>query len=168
MHDSWSGILNPEERIIWQGQPDARIDWRGLRLLPAAVGMVFVCVGLGIAGTGLTRLASDGISALVPSVMGVVFAGVGLRAAIGDVILDGFRRSRTWYTLTNERMLVATDTFGKRRLQDYALAPETGVIFEDGTPGSILISGRKNAGFRRVPDARNVYDLVRKVQRGQA
>lgn len=168
MNDDWSGLLNPGERILWQGQPDARIDWRRLRVMPAMLGAVFVCVGLGVAGSGLARLGSDGLHALVPAAMGLVFAAVGLRAAVGDVVIDGFRRSRTWYTLTDQRMLVATQKRGKRQLRDYTLAPETGVVFEDGTPGSVLISGRKNAGFRRIDDARAVYDLVRKVQRGQA
>lgn len=168
MNDPWNGLLNPGERILWQGQPDSRIDWRALRPVPALIGGVFTVVGLGLCGASLARLGADGLHALVPAVMGLVFAGVGLRAAVGDVVLDGYRRAHTWYTLTSERMLIATETRGKKRLRDHVLTPETGVIFEDGAPGSVLISGHRRGGFRRIDDARHVYDLVRRVQRGQA
>lgn len=167
MTDTWAGYLNPGETILWQGQPDSRINWRDLKPVPALMGMIFVLIGLGVCGSGLVRIGSDGLHALIPAIMGLVFAAVGLRASIGNVVLDGYRRSNSWYTLTDQRMLVATTTFGKRQLRDFTVTPETGLIFEDGEPGSILISGRKNVGFHRISDARHVYDLLRKVQRDQ-
>ncbi len=165
--DPWAGLLNPGERILWQGQPEARIDWRGLKPVKLAVGAVFAAIGAGICGTGLVQIGGGDLMGAIPALFGLAFVAVGARAAVGDIVLDAYRRSNSWYTLTTERMLVATDSFGKRQLRDWPILPETGLIYEEGPPGSLLISGNRRAGFRHVAEARKVYDLARQVQRGQ-
>ncbi|WP_172326864.1 hypothetical protein [Mangrovicoccus sp. HB161399] len=166
-HDPWSGLLNPGERILWQGQPDGRIELRGVKPAKLLVGAVFATVGMSVCGLGLVQLSEGDLMGLVPAVFGLAFVAVGARAAVGDMLLDAYERSRSWYTLTSQRMLVATDAFGRKRLRDWPILPETGLIYEEGPPGSVLVSGRRTAGFRRIAEARKVYDLARQVQRAQ-
>lgn len=165
-NDPWSGLLDPGERILWQGQPDSRIDLRGLRPMALIVGGIFCTVGLGIAGTGLVRVAGGAAQGLIPALFGLIFTALGVRAALGEVLIDAVTRSNTWYTLTDRRMLVAWSLFGRKRLTAEPLTPDTVLIYEEGPPGSVLISGRSKAGFRRIDEARQVYDLARRVQRG--
>ncbi|MBE3638073.1 hypothetical protein [Mangrovicoccus algicola] len=163
--DPWAGLLDPGERILWQGQPDAGIDWRRLRPVPLLVGAIFAATGTAICGMGLRQLAGGDPMGAIPALFGLAFVAVGLRAAVGDVLIDAWRRSRSWYTLTSARMLVATDTFGRRRLRGWPIDADTVFVFEEGPPGSVLLSGRGRAGFRRIDDARHVYALARQVQR---
>ncbi|WP_138465096.1 hypothetical protein [Poseidonocella sp. HB161398] len=165
--DPWSGLLNPGERILWQGQPDSRIDLAAIRPVKLAVGTVFILVGGAICGRGLVDLALSSMAGLIPAAFGLVFVALGLRTAVGGPVMDAYERSQSWYTLTSERMLVATSGFGRKRLRDWAIRPETGLVYEEGPPGSVLVSGRSRAGFRRIAEARKVYDLARQVQRSQ-
>lgn len=167
MGDNWAGLLDPGEDVIWQGQPDAQIDWSGLSPLKMGVGLIFCMVGLnlvrdassfGIEGMG------DGLFAVIPVLMGLSFAGIGARAAFGEPLLDAMRRSNSWYTLTDRRVIVASKLFGRKQLQDMRLSPETDLVLEEGSPGSVRIPSNPDLSFRRIEEARMVYGLMRKVQ----
>lgn len=162
--DPWSGLLDPGERILWQGQPDARIDWRTLRPMKLIFGLSFCLIGLWVAGATLAGHTAPFPEAVIPLVLGLAFAAVGMRAGLGDPLIDGWQRSRTWYTLTDRRILIATELRGRRQLSDMAITAETRLVLEDGTPGSVAITGPRKMTLRRIEDARSVYALLRQVQ----
>lgn len=172
--DSWETILDPGERVLWQGQPDATPDWSGLR--PARV-----IAGLGITLFSLfwTILASqavftEGVVGLIFPVAGLFFVYQGVKTAGGHVLLDSYRRRRTWYSLTSKRAFIATDIWGKRRLDSYPIGPDTLLDHDLRSPGSIWFAGRHLAtrrgsirsriGFERLADSDAVMRLMTRIQ----
>ncbi len=163
----WQGILEAGETILWQGQPDRRfrVEFDSLRhSLPGLFMVAFALFWMYQAARG------SGIFAL----FGLIFVGVGLRQFLEPMIWPAYLRSRSWYTLTDRRAIVATDVpFRGRRLTSYPLGSDTLVEFVDGDPASILFGpegGAKQArpGFYYIDDAREVMPMIRRVQQGRA
>ncbi|MGB0905583.1 MAG: hypothetical protein ACPGVJ_11865, partial [Mangrovicoccus sp.] len=103
---------------------------------------------------------------------GLFCVGLGGKIAGGDVILDAYRRSNSWYSLTDRRAFIATKLRGKRQLQTFPITDQSALVLEDGTPGSVYFAksdgkASKRIGFRQIEEARAVYDMMRQVARGQ-
>ncbi|WP_407943249.1 Holliday junction ATP-dependent DNA helicase RuvA [Mangrovicoccus ximenensis] len=79
--DPWAGLLNPGERILWQGQPDAKPDFRALKPLKLAVGAVFAAIGMSVCGMGLVRIGGGEAAGLIPALFGLVFVAAGAQGA---------------------------------------------------------------------------------------
>jgi hypothetical protein len=98
---------------------------------------------------------------------------------VNDVLLDALRRRTAVYALTDRRALVIGGLFA-RRAQSFPLESFTSLTLREGKQGSgtIFCSGtvgdchKKNRRgelvprplFRRIVDARHVYDLMRDAQ----
>ena len=90
-------------------------------------------------------------------------------------MIAAYVRSRTWYTLTDRRAIIATDMpVQGRRLSSYPLTPDTEAQLVDGHPGSILFGAGfarrldRRAGFKLIPDARGVWAMIQQVRRDNA
>ncbi len=175
----WEGILDPGERVLWQGRPDSemRADLSNPRRV--AFGTVFAVFALiwtvGVLRTGVP----NGLMALVMPLAGLAFVFLGVNLATGGIPFGVWRRRATTYTLTDRRAIIATAWLGRRGLRSYPLGPDTHATLDEGPPAAIWISRgfaahdqgstRTRHGFTHLgPDARQVYDLVRRIQRGQA
>lgn len=168
----WDGILDPGEQILWQGRPDARVQLR----VTQAFSVLF---GLAFAGFAVFWMIMAAQSGGLFWMFGLLHFAVGLGVAFGSVFWDAFRRSRTWYTLTNARAFIATDlpVLG-RRLTSYPIAPSTALEFDQNTPASLYFahehrrtrngSRRQRIGFERISDGDKVYRLIRQIQKGSA
>lgn len=173
----WQGLLDPGEQILWQGQPDGRVSLNDVDLRRSLMGLFIMGFALFWSFAAMRAAAADGGPALIMAAAGLFFFVLGAREAFGYLLLDGFARSRTWYTLTDRRGFIATDLFRKRRLNSYPITSDTVLELIDETPGSVLFFRNRGSrrrtgaprrdGFRRIEDARHVYDLMRKVQRDQ-
>ncbi|MEJ6392789.1 aspartate carbamoyltransferase catalytic subunit [Gymnodinialimonas sp. 2305UL16-5] len=169
-HAAWDGILEPDETIIWQGQPEAHIRWHDAMTPLAAFGAVFAGFALfwmimasTIMGTG------PGFPFTLFPLFGLPFLLGGLHMMIGHVFYDAYARSKTWYTLTDRTAFIAANVFGRKTLRSYPIRDMPFLDLEDGAPGSVLFADdRRNAshsprrvGFRAISEARGVYGMIR-------
>lgn len=194
MNDSpmgWQGILDKDEKILWQGRPDTQLVFRDLLRLETFLGVFFLAFSLfwtfgaaSIVGS-LPLNGATGLFAFFPF-FGLPFIAVGLYLVIGHIFWDAYLRGRTWYTLTNKAAYIATQTFGKRKLKRVDREEMVSPELEDGMPGTVWFareirtrhsrrrssrnftrsSSRTHAyevpvGFKRINEARMVYRLLR-------
>lgn len=171
--DGWDGILDPDERILWQGQPDASIVLRRAHLATFPFGLAF-------SGFALFWMIMASFAGGYFWMFGLLHFGVGIAIALGPIFLTPWIRRRTWYTLTNRRAFIATNTpMGGRRLTSYPIGPDTTLDFrDDGLPSLYFAhrvrTGKKgrrhrdDIGFERIEDGREVYRMMREMQKGEA
>jgi hypothetical protein len=182
----WSGLLQEGEAILWQGQPDPAIDWRGVLSPLSLFGAVFALFSLG----WMTFAASLGGGTGVPilgfafALFGLPFLGIGLYMLAGRLWVDAWRRRKTWYTLTTHQAFVAEELLGRKGLTPYAIAEMPPIELVDGRPGDVIFGtithsqGPRRPGpnksryrlagstvapldFFRIHDARKVWALLR-------
>lgn len=166
----WEGILDPGERILWQGRPVPGIVWKPLHFMTMGFGLMFA--GFALVWMIMAAQGPPGFW-----MFGLGHFSIGLGIAFGPPLWGAYKRARTWYTLTDRRAFIATDlpVFG-RRLQSWPIDEDTVLEFEDDEPGSIWFATRRvrtksgtrtvKIGFERVSGARDLFSLIRKVQRG--
>ncbi|MFC2970404.1 hypothetical protein [Acidimangrovimonas pyrenivorans] len=172
--DGWEGILEPGEKILWQGRPDGNLHVP--RIEPARLLFGLVFLGFALFWTfGAARSATgDGVMGVVFPALGLPFVVVGANMAGGSFLWQAYLRRHSWYTLTDRHAFVATSVLGRRSLRSWRIDPATIVDFEDGALGSVYFTGsrqaqdRRRGGFEYIAEAPRVLDLVRRVQRGQA
>lgn len=187
----WEGILQPGERILWQGRPAA--GFRGADLLDKRTPF-----GLAVAGFALfwmataAAMAGPGPFGWAFPLFGLPFLLIGLNMAVGQPLRDALRRRGTFYTLTDRAAFIATQGPGARRLDRYPLGPGFRPTLDDGDPGSVWFAeaedqtrrgwrgtgasrryasvtvGRRRIGFEAIPDARGVYAQMLAALRTQA
>lgn len=161
----WQGILDDGEQILWQGRPSSRIDWLDGDWRSALMGLVMVAFAL----FWMFQAAKSGTGMWL---FGMLFLVIGLRSALSENVLPAYIRSRSWYTLTSRRAIVATDMPVRgRRLVSFPITAATPVVLEPGDPGSIFfgplaLSERKGEGFLLIPEADKVMRIIRTIQSG--
>lgn len=155
----WQGILDSDERILWQGQPDRRLRIGFAELRRALPGVFFT-------GLSLFWMFSAARSSVMFALFGLLFLVIGLRKLVEPLFLPAYIRSRSWYTLTDRRAIVATDVaLQGRRLVSYPIDAASPVEFVDGDPPSILFGPDQDAGFRFIGEAEQVLGLIHDIQR---
>jgi len=173
--DGWEGILDPDERIIWQGQPDGKFRLRAKNIAISIFGLFFF--GFSVTGLVMASMAtaSQGRTYVMFPLFSAPFVLIGLYLVVGIHWFDALRRRKTHYTLTDKRAFIATNFLGKR-LQSYPIDNETVLDFRPGTPGTLFFAKevhrskngtyRVPVGFELIADAQHVYQLFRSVQDG--
>jgi len=168
--DPWKGILDEDEKILWQGRPDCKFKLS----LGQFVGGLF---GLTFAGFALFWMISVFMAAggffwmfgLLHFIVGAVMAGFSL-------VGPAYKCRHTWYTLTDRRAFIATDMIFKGKfLNFYPITSETHLTFQDGNPASVYFHNgfrttKKNSqnigiGFERIQDGATVYRHMRDIQK---
>lgn len=158
--DRWASHLDDGERLVWTGAPSGgiRLRWWDLMLMP--FGLLFLLVGLG-------AVIGAGILFALPHAL------AGGYVAFGRHIVDQRARSRTRFALTDRRALA---TSGGGRFRSWPLGAQTPVEFIDKDNGSVVFEQGPRwpgmdamwpmppRGFEYIPDAREVFKLVRGVQ----
>lgn len=167
-HPGWQGILEQDEQILWQGQPAGGIRFDPEDLRGTLMGLFMTCFAL-----FWMWGASQG--SVVFALFGIPFLAIGLAETLKGNVIAAYVRSRSWYTLTNRRAIIATDMPVRgRRLTTYPIGPGTPLELIEGDPGSILFgstTGRRSrrgseprAGFRLIHDTRKVWSLMQQAQ----
>lgn len=167
----WEGILDPGERILWQGRPVPGIVWRPQQLVALLFGLAFA----GFALFWMLMAASAGGFFWM---FGLIHFSVGLTVSFGPFFWPAYMRRHTWYTLTDRRAFIATDMpLLGRRLKSFPIERDTVLSYDAGTPATIHFAqvvrrtkngtSRTDIGFVRVPDGPEVYALMRQIQRGE-
>lgn len=163
----WEGILDQNERILWQGRPDGRVVLRLSKIFQMIFGLFF-------AGFALFWMFLAAQAGGIFWMFGLLHFFVGIGISFGAVFADAWRRRHTWYTLTDRRAFVATDKPLKGRiLKDYPITADTRLSFVEGPPDSVHFTQRRTknkgsepTGFDRIDDGKEVYRLMRDIQRG--
>ncbi len=162
----WQGILDDGETILWQGRPASRIDWLEGDWRNMLLGGFMMAFAL----FWMFQAAKSGTFMWV---FGMLFLIIGARTALSETVFPAYIRSRSWYTLTNRRAIVATDVPVRgRRLASFPITAATPVVLAPGDPGSIYfgplaLSERKGDGFLMIPEADKVMRIIRKIQSGE-
>lgn len=172
--DAWAGILDRDERIIWQGRPDGAIVFRA----PQLVGLIF---GAAFAGFALIWMIVAAQAGGYFWMFGLLHFAVGIAVGIGGLFLDRLRRRRSVYSLSNKRAFIASDMpLMGRRLKSFPITAETVLETDGNDPATIYFASETRRhhtrrgsrtstmpiGFVRIDDGANVYALLRKIQRG--
>ena len=98
-----SAELGPSERIVWSGKPG-----RGIRLRGADVFAIpFSLMWCGFAVFWET-MAVMGRAPLFFALWGIPFVAIGLYIVFGRFFVDAMVRSKTFYGVTSERILIIT------------------------------------------------------------
>jgi hypothetical protein len=189
MYQSAETILSPQldsgERLLWSGQPRGGLRLRGQDafLIPFSI----LWGGFAIsweymAWTGAAK--AHGPGAGVFPLFGVPFVLIGLYLIFGRFFADARARARTFYGVTNERIIIISGLFSQqtkslqlRTLTDVSLTQRTdgsGTITFGSTPfmNSFLPSGSWPGTGRYAPpsfdlidSAKEVYDIIRSAQK---
>lgn len=176
-----AALLEPDERILWQGAPVAGLH-RPFQIAGMAIfGTPFLVGGAAAAGFALWMLprAAEwqmiGI-ALFFLVFSLPFLGIGLLLVFGVTLDRAFgapRRLR--YVLTGRRALILT-SFPKRKVQSYPILKSSPLDHEPSPhAGSIYFHVHvtrdsderpeiKREGFENIADSAKVFRLMRQVQ----
>lgn len=162
--------LEPGERVLWTGTPRRGLVFQPIDVLQVPISLVALYVLWTKAG--LLDFHNP-----VEAIIGVaLFTGV-MYAAVGRFFFDAYRRGRSAYALTSERMVIKELVFSNF-VKSFPLNTITDTVLREGRGGfgSIVIgrrylpvgwqdtrlsatAGNPN-GFAMIPDARHVYDLL--------
>lgn len=171
--------LSAGETLLWNGRPK-----QGLMLRPSDV--LFIPFSLLWGGFALfweTSVVTDGAPFFF-ILWGIPFLLVAAYITVGRFFVDAYIRSKTSYGVTNERILIITglfsrtvktlplQTLGEISLRQHADGSGTITIGPEmpfaswyrgfAWPG---MDQRLAPVFEGIPEAKQVYELIRKAQR---
>lgn len=176
---NWEGILDDDEKILWQGQPFKTIHLHLKQPMAITYGVFHLGIALYLVNMlPLPRELFSGMWAFwAPAVLwtGALLLFLnGFFNVIGVHFWKSFLRRHTYYTLTNRRALIATQPFGKRMFRSYPITKTTLIEWKDADPATIIFANeiygkhdsvhKVNIGFERILDDKKVYTLLRKIQ----
>ncbi|MBT0958016.1 aspartate carbamoyltransferase catalytic subunit [Alphaproteobacteria bacterium KMM 3653] len=125
--EGWEDILHDGEEILWQGRPDHGVRLKGTNPAQALFHVFFIGFAIywTVQATSISRSFSDGFARIFP-LFGLIFVGVGAYNLFGKFFWQAYVRRHTFYTLTDQRAFIATDTpIGAKTLSDYPIGPST-------------------------------------------
>lgn len=152
--DEWRDYLLPDEQIVWQGRPGTMLRLRPRDLLQMLFGAAFTAFSvfwmMGAAQAGGYFWT-----------FGLLHFAAGLALTLTPLLTGPFLRRRTFYTLTTQRALVATDMplFG-RRLDAYPLSQMGQLRLLPGQPGTIWFAERAGNWALRTPPAKVGFEFI--------
>jgi hypothetical protein len=170
--------LSPGEQLLWAGRPrqGVRLRAQDALLIP------FSLMWGGFAVFWEVSVLRSG-APLLFKLWGVPFVLVGVYVVIGRFFADAWGRARTAYGVTDQRVLILTHRPGRSvqslpldTLRELSLSEgRRGGTITFGSPGgpNSWLSGAGWPGTRRfappafeqIPQARDVYELIRGTQR---
>ena len=172
MRSSWDDILAPGEEIIWQGRPDS-----AFHVGPGGVaGALF---GTFFAGFALFWMIMASGAGGMFWMFGLIHFSAGLGIVFTALLKTPLLHRRTWYSLSNQRAFVATDLplVGKR-LRSFPITRDSLLsLDEQGHLSTIKFATEsyrhknrtktRRIGFERIENGRDVFALMRDIQRTQ-
>jgi len=181
--------LMPGERPLWSGRPQRGLRLRraDLILLPAGiVWATFACLweatALGLGPDGVQQAWGPGGAPGAAHVWGLLLLALSCHLLVGHHVLDAFRRARTYYGVSDRRVIIVCGLF-VRRVRSIPLAGLRKMSVDEGHDhvGTIALGpappmhfawaamlwpelhGRFPDRFEMVADARRVYGLIRRT-----
>ncbi|MFK7754787.1 MAG: aspartate carbamoyltransferase catalytic subunit [Sedimentitalea sp.] len=166
--DPWEGLLDPDEQILWQGQPKA-----GFRLDTSNPMMIFM--GVFFMGFSIFWMKMASQAGGYFWMFGLLFFGTGFYNSIGVHFWKSMRSGATHYTLTNKRGFIATNVMGRKTLTSHNITKTSPLELTEGALSSVTfahIEKRNKNGhhsvdvqFQNIEEGRKVFALIRDIQR---
>jgi Bacterial PH domain len=174
--DILTSLLDPGERLLWSGQPRGgiRLRPRDMFLIPFSLvwgGFAFFWEYMVLHATSKAR----GPVGLVLPLFGVPFVIVGLYVIFGRFFVDARSRARTFYGVTNARIIIVSGLFAQqtKSLQLRALADVSLTQRSDGSgtvsfgpaifAGGVFPGGSWPGAGRYAPPAFDMIDNVKEA-----
>jgi hypothetical protein len=168
--------LDSGELLLWAGRPSGGIVFR--RADTFMVPFSLMWAGF-VVFFEVTAYRQDGMNFM--ALWGIPFVLMGAYLAVGRFLWDAWRRAHTVYGVTNRRILILTSGLS-RNTTTLALANLPGITLaerHDGTGDIVFGAGDAShvgagglvprgssvpAMLELIPQARNVYDIIRRAQ----
>ena len=171
-------LLDGDERLLWTGRPR-----QGVLFRPAdALAIPFSLFWAGFIVFWEISVSTRGKGNLFMELWGIPFVLIGAHMLVGRFLVDKWQRARTAYGLTNQRVIIVSEFFRRsiksmnlRTLADISLTerpdgsgtitfgPETGRWSRGGIQMPGMSTGMAPS-FEQIPDARTVFDQIRRAQ----
>jgi len=190
----FESFLDPGERLLWSGQPKqgVRLQAGDIFMIPFSLmwggfAIFWEASVLGLTGLNHHPARPSGNAGGVPLFMalwGIPFVVVGLYMIFGRFFYDAALRRKTWYGITDRRLVVLKSLFTKNMSSfDYSTLTNLNLVERSDRSGDVLFGtpSPMNAfsnsswprssrypivpGFYLLPDARDVYNQIREIQR---
>ena len=173
--------LSTGEQVRWWGRPRQGIVLRGTDVFVIPFSLLWC--GFAVFWE-LSVLQSPNAPAFFV-LWGVPFVMAGIYFVMGRFFVEAKQRSKTFYAVTNERVLIVSGIFSRkvkslnlRTLSDISLSErsngEGSISFGPQQPFASMLGGMSGwpgaeqfigPRFDLVPNAKSVYDIIRNVQR---
>jgi hypothetical protein len=170
--------LGRDERLLWSGMPQQGLRFRSSDWL--AVPFSLMWGGFAIFWEYSVSTARNAPVFMV--LWGIPFVLVGLHIIVGRFFADAYQRSRTFYGVTDQRVIIIDGLFN-RQVKSLPLPTLSDISLSERSNGSGTITfgpsatpygvfgrtwpgmGRRMApAFDPIDDARRVYTLIRDAQ----
>ncbi len=173
--------LSPNERLLWFGKPRQGFFLRASDIYIIPFSLMWGSFAI---FWETTVVKSDAPFFFV--LWGIPFVIVGLYLIVGRFFVDARQRSKTFYGVTNERVIIISGLFS-RKIKSLNLRTLPDVTLEEKVNGSGTITfgtisfftecnrdgffrlqkARIEAvpRFEQIPQARNVYEIIRNAQK---
>ncbi|MBI5373937.1 MAG: hypothetical protein HZA77_00770 [Candidatus Schekmanbacteria bacterium] len=107
--------IDSDEQLIWSGKPQQGILFRSsdIFMIPFSLlwgGFAIFWEVMAITSTRKTPNSVDNVFSL----FGIPFVLVGLYMIFGRFIVEAIQRNKTYYGITNQRVIIVSDLIGKR------------------------------------------------------
>lgn len=175
--------LDPNEELIWNGMPRQGIIFRSadIFMIPFSIFWGGFAIFWEISVLTMPNEESSPIAIIFP-LFGIPFVLVGLYIMFGRFIFDMKVRTKTFYALTNERIIIISGLFSKTvrslnlaTLTDISLKErhdKSGTItFGQEHPFSSMYEGMhfpvqrtSTPKFEAIEDAKDLYNSIRNAQ----
>ena len=177
MPDSWEDWFEPGETLIWEGAPQGRLRPTPAMIAAAIFGLPFLLAGLGVSIGGLfyglgASLGWNTAGGLFMFLFGLPFVGVGAGLVFLPIYLQARAHRNVRYALTDRRAYIATQWWD-RKIEVLTVAADAPLTVEAGRSvyfhtiiGTDSDGDRttERKGFENIPDAMEVYRLIRDRQ----
>lgn len=181
-HEVIQSELEPGERLIWAAQPVQGIKFRTIDFF----GVPFSILWAGFAFYWEYSVIKGGAPFMFV-LFGVPFVLIGVYVTVGRFFLDAWLRSKTYYGLTNDRVVIVSGLWA-RKVNSLSLRTLTDVsLVESATAVGSISFGRSsmfNSMFAGVPwpgaeqyigprfdlieDAKRTFQKIREAQKAAA
>ena len=171
LDNSWDGILQDGEVLLWQGQPTSTVALEDIRWMEMGMGLFFM-------GFSIFWMVMASQAGGIFWMFGLIFFFVGMRNSLGQFVIDPWLRRETYYTLTNRRAFVASrKLIGGKTLKSYVIDKNSPLDLVQGQTNSIYFATEKHrrnkggtytvrVGFENMADSAEPFRLLEQIRGG--
>lgn len=178
--------LDPDESLIWSGTPKQGAIFRGsdIFMIPFSLMWGGFAIFWEFMALKIPNEKAGVVSILFP-LFGIPFVIIGLYIIFGRFIYDSKKRAKTFYGLTNQRVIIVSGLFSKSvkslnlsSLSDVSLVEKNDmsgtITFGQDNPMATFFWGSSFPGmggshvpkFEFIDNAKDVYNKIRYQQKG--
>jgi len=164
--------LVPGEKLLWSGQPRSGLQFRWADRIIIPYSLLWVGFAIFV-----VRSHQSANGPFFSRLLVIPFTIIGLYLTVGRFFIDARKRARTYYGLTNERILIVTN-LSARQVQSLALRglPEMSLTERSDRSGTIVFEANSSKQrsdrdkplpprFEMIEEARQIYTQIQATQR---